>query len=454
MVASLWLYRGGHAVKKPSRPERIDIGRIPVIVEPCSAVPLVSITLATRTGASLDPIGQEGLCRVTSRLLRRTAGGRPLLELERELDRIGAHLGSDVSYSTSCLSATALTRSLSSVVDLMSQAVSHPSLDVEEFERLRRESRAELVESRDSDRNLAHRALRRALFAGHAYGRSVGGTLRSLDQLSHASLVEHHLATSCRDNVVLAFSGDLELTQARAAAEQLLSTLPDTPAPTDQLRDPVFPKGRHLVVVDKPERTQCQILIGLSGTRPDDPDHSALHVSSTVFGGTFCSRLMQEVRAKRGWSYGAYASLAVDRCRHGLTLWTFPAAKDAADCLALELDMLETLVKGGVTKRELSAAKSTMVRSHAFSVDTAAKRAALELEVLTLGLPEDYYSLYEARISAVTLDEANAALKSRLDPASLVVAVVGSATELTDVLAERLGAGTTKTVIPYDSDEL
>jgi zinc protease len=441
-------------VKKPSRPERIDIGRVPVIVEPCSAVPLVSVTMATRTGASLDPIGQEGLSRVAARLSRRTAGGRPLLEIERELDRIGAHLGSDVSYSTSCLSATALTRSLTSVVDVMSQAVSHPSLDVEEFERLRRESRGELVESRDSDRNLCHRALRRTLFAGHDYGRSVGGTIQSLERLSHASLVAHHQATNCRDNVVLAFSGDLEVGQARAAAEQLLSTLPELPAPVDMVRDPEFPKGRHLVVVDKPERTQCQILIGLSGTRPDDSDHSALHVASTVFGGTFCSRLMQEVRAKRGWSYGAYATLAVDRCRHGLTLWTFPAAKDAVDCMALELDMLEALVKGGITKRELTAAKSTMVRSHAFSVDTAAKRASLELEVLTLGLPPDYYSLYEERIEAVTLDEANDALRTRLDPSALVVAVVGTASELTDVLAERLGPGTTKTVVPYDSDEL
>ena len=148
-----------------------------------------------------------------------------------------------------------------------------------------------------------------------------------------------------------------------------------TPVPEPTLRP-----GRHLVLVDKPERTQTQILIGCLGTHAHDEDHVALHVGNTIFGGTFTARLMNEVRSKRGWSYGAYSSLPYDRHRRGFSLWTFPKASDAAACITLELDLLAKWWKDGVTPKELAWAKRYLVRSHAFAIDTAGKRVGQMLD--------------------------------------------------------------------------
>ena len=163
------------------------------------------------------------------------------------------------------------------------------------------------------------------------------------------------------------------------------------------------------MIVDKPERTQTQILIGCLGSHTRDEDHVALLVANTIFGGTFTARMTQEVRSKRGWSYGAYSSMPIDRRRQSFSMWTFPKADDAGPCLKLELDMLHDLREKGVTKAELSWAKRYMVRSHCFAIDTAAKRVGLELDQTLYDLPEDYYSRYTERVQAVTLEQANLA---------------------------------------------
>jgi zinc protease len=431
-----------------------EIRGVPLFVEQSFALPLVSVTVARRGGAAFDPPGCEGATRLLSRLSRRTAGGRPFQAIEEELDRLGASLGSDVSYSSVSLGGATIARSIDAFVGLVEDAVGRPSLDSLEFERLKRESRAEIIEGLDNDRSLANRALRRVLYPNHAYSRTASGTLASLDQISHASLVTHDEATRTRKDLVIGLSGDIELERAAQLAERIIESVPDGPAPRTMLEDPVVPKGRRLVIVDKPDRAQTQILIGLGGTKPTDADHTALHVAMTVFGGTFSSRLMQQIRVERGWSYGAYATLPIDQYRQSLTLWTFPSRDDAAACIKLELDLLEALVNGGITPKELSFAKKSLMRSHAFSVDTASKRLGLALDTALLGLPDEYYARYEQRIADVTLEQTNLALQNRIAPKCLAIAVVGSADHLKAPLLQAVPDIDSVQIIPYDSPTL
>lgn len=434
--------------------QRTEVGGVPLIVETSHALPLVNLTVARTTGAVLDPPGKEGITRILSRLSRRTAGGRPLQTIEETLDRLGGSIGTDAGFSSTSLGGTVIARSLSAFVELVADAMGRPSLDVTEFERLKRETHAEIVEGLDNDRALAHRALRRAMYPNHPYARTASGTLATLARIEHEAVVEYDKLVRRRGSLVLGMSGSIELEQAKAVAERILEAIPEGCAPKDESGDPTVPEGRKLVIVDKPERAQTQIIIGLQGTKPTDPDQTALHVATTVFGGTFSSRLMQQVRVERGWSYGAYASLPLDRYRQMMTLWTFPSKDDAPACTKLEIDLLEKLVLDGITKKELDFAKKSLVRSHAFSIDTAAKRMTMAVDTAMLGLPQDFYERYEERVSDVTLDEANAALKARLDPSNLVISVVGTASDLRERLLEAVPSVTSVDVIPYDSEEL
>jgi zinc protease len=425
-------------------------GGAKLFVESSHVLPVVSVVVALRTGSAHDPAAKEGLARMTARMLRRGCAGMDAIAVEEAIDRLGAELGLEVASSSTAVAGVVLARNLEAFVDLVAKIIGSPTFAPDEVARLLRETRAELLESLDNDRGLADRFFRRRLFAGHLYGRASRGTAESLAAIDPGAIRAHHAAHYVRANAVVAMAGDVDPDTAERLARKLTGALGSGPAPADVLDDPPALHGRHLVFVDKPERSQTQILVGSLGTAASDPDHVALMVANAIFGGTFTSRLTREVRGKRGWSYGASSRLGVDRRRHSFVMWTFPAATDAPACLGLEIDLLETLLAGGVTDREIRFIERYLVRSWAFEVDTAQKRVHHALDVELLGLPRDYYDAYLAHVEAVTKDAANAALRARIDAKNLVVAVVGTAASTLAAVRDAVPDLASEEVVAYD----
>jgi zinc protease len=423
---------------------------VKVFVEPSRALPLVSIAIGFRAGSTTDPIGQEGLARITARMLRRGAGGLDALAIEEGIDRLGGEFGADVALCSTSVHMEVIARRLDAFVELGSKVLGAPTFDEAELGKLLRESEAEIVETRDNDRVLAGRALRRAVFEGHPYARRVSGTPASLAKIDREAALASYRRIFTKANAVVALSGDVTEKGARDIAERLLAGLPDGPANDEAIADAQAVRGRRLVVVDKEERTQTQMLIGGIGTNAHDADHTAMLVGTTAFGGTFTSRLMQEVRAKRGWSYGAYARASFDRRREAFTMSAAPAAKDAAACLALELEMIHDLREKGLAAEELAFVKSYLRRSHAFEIDTARKRVQQRLDEAVFDLPMNYYAGYVDRVAALELDEVNAALRARVPEEDLVVAVVATNDEIGESIAASIPNLAQTTVVPHD----
>ncbi len=424
---------------------------IKVLLERDASLPLVHVSLAIRVGCLSDPPGKEGLTRLTLRLMRRTAGGSLPRAFDERVDRLGAALWVDAGQSTAGVHGTVISRNLAGFIQALEDVVSRPGLDPGEFERLRREAINELVDVLDSDRSLVRRWFARRLFAGHPYARPAGGTKQSLAAIGIEDIKQRYAELLRAPNLTLAVAGDIDETSAAALAQRLEAALPGGRALIDDTPEPTQRQGRHLAFVDKAERTQTQILIGCLGTHPHDPDHIALHVANTIFGGTFTARLTQEVRAKRGWSYGAYSSLPVDRRRRSFSMWTFPKAEDALACVQLELELLETWTRGGVTQQELDWAKRYLIRSHAFAVDSASKRVGQLLDVELFGLPKDYHTAYLSRIEAVQLEQANQSL-TRITPEHLQIAVLGTASAIQADLARDIPRLSSSEIIPFDTD--
>jgi zinc protease len=427
-----------------------DAGGAAVLLETSRALPLVSISIGLKTGALIDPMGKEGTTRLLSRLMRRTAGGLDAQVIDTRIDSLGGSLGADVAHSTMVFQATVISRSLNPFVDLLVDVLARPGLFEAELERLQRETLAELKDSLDDDRGIARRFFRRRFFGAHPYGRSVSGTPKTVPEITSADVRSVFERSFVRDNLVFAFSGDLDAAGASHIAQRISDALPSGVAPVDDTPEPVAVAGRRLVIVDKPDRTQTQILIGCMGSHTRDEDHVALLVANTIFGGTFTARMTQEVRSKRGWSYGAYSNVPFDRRRQSFSMWTFPKADDAAPCLKLELGMLHDLREKGVTKQELSWAKRYLVRSHCFAIDTAAKRVGLTLDQALYDLPEDYYSRYLERIQAVTLDEANSSVKNRLSESDILVTVVGTESVIGEAVRAAVDDWASTEVVPFD----
>lgn len=423
-----------------------------VFVESSHAIPMVSVVITLRSGAVLDPSGKEGLLRTTLGMLRRGCEGLTATQIEDTVDRLGAELSIDAGASIATIYGQVIGRNLDAFIDLLARLLRAPAFPEDELARFKRETVAELVEARDNDRALAQRAFRRTLFRGHLYARSAVGTVASVESLTQEDVRAHYAKVMVRGNLVLGFSGDVERARAEALAEKLLQGVPEGPTLPDPLIAPTERPGRHLVFVDKPERTQTQILIGRLGTSPHDDDHVPLTVANAVFGGTFTSRLMREVRSKRGWSYGASARLGLDRQRQSFAMWTFPAATDAAACVKLELDLLAELLEKGITAKELAFIKRYLVRSYAFEVDTASKRLHQALDVELLGLPADYYTSHVARVGEVTLEQANQSLPRRLSDKDLLIVVVGTASEIFEAVKDAIPDLGSHEILPYDRD--
>jgi len=425
----------------------------PVLVETSHALPLVSLTIALRSGAALDPEGKEGLSRLVARLMRRTGGGLSPQVIDTRIDSLGASLGAEVSHSNVAFHGTVIARSIEPFVDLLGDVIARPGFADEELERLKRETEGELIEARDNDRSLARRFFRRKLFPDHAYGRAVSGSVSSVRRVSSVDVAPLYRQTLVGQNLVFAFAGDIEQSAAERIAARIGDALGNGTAPADTVPEPSLPAGRRLLIVDKPERTQTQILIGTLGTHPRDADHVALHVGNTIFGGTFTARMTREIRSKRGWSYGAYSSLPYDRRRQAFSMWTFPKSEDCAACLRVELEMLREFRERGVTKKELAWAKRYLVRSHAFAVDTAAKRVGLNLDAQIYDLPDGYHEQYIERVRAVTLEEVNQAVSGRISDRDLLVVVVGTESRIGDAVRGAIDELGASEVVPYDTDD-
>jgi zinc protease len=434
--------------------KRFDLeGGVVLLVEESHSVPLVSMSVATRSGALLDPEGMEGATRMAVRMLRRGCQGMSATEIETAIDSMGAELGADVLWSQTSVHGQCIGRSARQFAELFGRLVGQPTFPDDEIARLVRETQAEIINGRDDDRGLCERNYRRSFYEGHPYGRTVRGTRASVERAGSKDVLRRSYETHfARKNVVVALAGDVTEEQARALAETLIAGLPNGSAPPDEVPDFEQKPGRRLVFVDKPDRTQTQILIGTLGTMATDDDHVALAVANAVFGGTFTARLMKEVRSKRGWSYGASSRLSIDRRRQPMTMWTFPAQTDAAACVALEIELLETLVSGGITERELKFIQKYLGRSWAFEIDTAQKRVGHAMEEDLLPLPSGYYGSWVERVEGVTLDQCNTALKTRIRPENLLVTVVGTASTSADAIATAIPKLEHKDIVPFDQD--
>jgi zinc protease len=421
-------------------------------VESSSALPLVSIVVALRTGALADPAGKDGLTRFTARMLRRGADGMTSPTIEAAIDGLGAELSIDVGPSSVMLHGQVIRRNVEPFAALLARVLGRPAFDEGEVARLRRESLAEIVETRDSDRALANRALRRALFAGHPYGRSAAGRTSTVSSIGRTDVLAAYAQHFVRGNVVIGFAGAVSGDEARRLGEQLASALPEGPRVSVPVADPAPRRGRRLVFVDKPERSQTETLIGGLGTWPHDEDHFPLVVATAVLGGTFTSRMMREIRSKRGWSYGTSARLSIERRRHAFTMSAAPASAQCAPCVALEVQLLDDFVAKGITKRELGFIKNYLARSYAFEVDTAPKRLGQATEVELLDLPADYHSSYVDHVRGVTLERANAAVPARLSAKDVVIIVVGTASETLEAVQDAVPDLASTEVVPFDAD--
>ncbi len=420
-----------------------------VIVEASPDTPLVWFDVAIRGGACGDPLGVEGLHRHAALLARRGAGRRDRAELDETLDSLGAAVEVGVSRDAVSLSGLALSRHLDAVIDLAADILAEPRFSEDEHARLLRETPQVLDEIRDDDSALATRWFDWLCSPGHPYGRTSLGTETSLTRIDRATATAVWKREVVADNLVIGLAGDIDEATAQRVVTRLTERLPAGPRPLLSTELPAREaRGRRVILVDKPDRTQAQLRIGHLSVGYGHPDTAALAIAEAVFGGMFSSRLMQEIRVKRGWSYGAGCSLRRSRLPHWFEIWMAAGIDVAGPAVALALELFADYATKGPTDDEVEFARSYLVGAMPFHVATARQRMQLAVRDAVFDLPSGFTARLPEAFAALSASDVRAACRAHFRPDDAVTVAVTTAEQAQQPL-DAAGAGTL-TVVDHD----
>jgi len=412
--------------------------------------PFVTFGVTLRSGALWDPADKTGLASVTAELMMRGAGTRDRATLTEELDHLGSEMEVSTAHTALSWDGDALKRNLDPVMDILADIILRPTFPEEELAKLKREKRSDILRTHDKDRSLNRKFFRRTLFGTHPQGRPADGTLAGYTQINRTDVQAFFADHVHADNIIFGFSGDLTKDELNALLDRHFAKLPKGNLPALNLPDLPSLKGRQVLLVDKPERTQNQIVIGHLAPPATSPDQYALTVVNTVFGGTFTARLNHEIRDARGLAYGAYSYINSDRVTGTYRLFTYPAAQDGMKALGLLISLYEELHQKGLTQEEIDFAQSYLINSFAFEIDTPDNLLTEVIRSELEGRGTDHVATYIDRIRAVTLKDANRVIREHLDPNNFLLVMLCVAAGFEEPVQALPGVTTVK-VVPHDA---
>jgi zinc protease len=419
------------------------------ILEPAFDTPLVSFHISNRLGTAAEPFGSEGLVCHTAEMGFRGASFLGRDEFDEKVDSLGAGLGIGTRRDYLTLRGTCLVRHLDTLFDLAVSTIHLARFDEEEHEQLLRETRYELDDLRDDDASVAHRFLNRYMHPGYVYCRTALGTEESLETISLEESRDLHSKLFRHSDLVFGIAGPIDDERLATLASRLPQDTEPAAYPKPDLTPPPVAEGRRLILVDKPNRQQCQVAMGHLAPAYGTVAHDRMQVAETAFGGMFTSRLMQEIRVKEGWSYGANCSMHRALGSHGLQMTMAPAAEVCAVAITRVLELFSDLHETGLRQEEFDFTRSYLQGSAAFERATANQRLFRSMQEEVYGLPKHFADGFADRLTDMTVGNVNAAIAEHTRPNALCVVVVATAATMLPKL-EGLGWDSVE-VVAYDS---
>lgn len=385
-------------------------------------VPIISLSLSFKGGASQDPENKEGLLRLLSSMMDEGAGPYDNKQFQARAEELGIDLGFGAGRDAFTGSLRTLASEADNAFEMLRLALNEPRFDAEPMDRMKTALITRLIRSKKSPRYLAGVAMRDALFAGHTYSRPVSGTEQSLTKLKRDDLVAIHHKLLARDNLKIGVVGAISAEKLSVVLDKLFGDLPQK-AELRPIPEIVPEFGKQIdVVLDAP---QTSISLVYPGLKRNNKDFFAAHLMNHVLGGgTFSSRLYNEVREKRGLAYSVYSAISTYDHAAILTSGTGTRNDRAAEALKVIKSEIAKMAKDGPTEEELIAAKKFVIGTYAISnLDTSTKIASVLVAIQDASLGIDYIDQREGYISSVTRKDVQRIAKQLLSVEPTIVKV-------------------------------
>ncbi len=411
-------------------------------------LPQLAMGATFRRGAASEPPERAGLASFLADLIERGAGERDALALARAVDDLGASFSVSADWDSMGVGVSGLSRDFEALFPILVDLVRSPRLDPLEAERERAETLAQLERAKDSPRTLAAWYAARAVYGSHRFGAPVSGTPDTVSELDAEQARRFYEEVFVPGNAILYAVGDVDaadfVERIRAAFADWRASPPIGPGPPPPMPAPA---ERRVVIVDRPDLGQAQIVLGHAAlTRTDDRRIPASVMNTVLGGGGFSSRLMKRIRAEEGLAYGVSSYFDLRRAPGPFVVATATRVDEARRAIDLILEGLNAIADDDPpVGDELRNAQTLAAGRFALGLETSDAVLGSLVNLDVHGLPRDSLDTYRARVAAVTSESARAAARDLLHPERAAIVVVGPAETLTPALA---GLGPIEVVEP------
>jgi zinc protease len=396
-----------------------------------TSIPFGAIEIRFEGGASVDPAGKRGVVNLMTALIEEGAGDLDARAFANARDSLAASFEFDVYDDALTVSARFLTENRDEAIELLRQALVNPRFDEDAIERVRAQVLSVIRSSETDPNDIANRAFDAMAFGDHPYATSRDGTVESVTALTRDDIVAAHKASIARDRVFVGASGDLSAEDLGAILDSLLGEIPETGAPLPGEADIQLTGGVTLVPFDTP---QSVAVFGHEGIPRDDDDFFPAFVANEIFGGSGRqSRLTEEVREKRGLTYGV-GSYLVNYDHADMLLGQVASANDRmAEAIEVIRQEWALMAENGVSAEELDEAKTFLTGAYPLRFDGNGPIARIMVGMQMEGLTPDYITSRNDKVNAVTLDDIARVAKRLYRPENLRFVVVGQPDDIDNV---------------------
>ena len=437
-----------HEVQIPKPVEKTLTNGLRVIVIEKKGVPLVAARMLIKNGGEADPAALPGLADTTVSLLTKGTAIRNAEQIARGVEALGATLDTGAGWDESSADISVMSSKLPQAMAFMADVLLHPIFKQEEIDRLRQQNADALSVAMKQPGRLAGFVASHVIFGDTPYGHNLGGTPQSLARITRDDIVAFHRDYYRPDNAILIMGGDITPAKAFAVAQELFGGW--RPADGSRLVQPApvkaFPQSR-VVVVDMPAAGQAAVVVGRSGMRRADAAYHLSLVTNSILGGGFSSRLNEEIRIKRGLSYGAGSSFDLRRDVGPFTATAQTKNESAGEVAGLIVDEMNKLGATAVAEAELGPRKAVLIGGFGQQLETNAGLVGRVGTLALYGLSLGEINQYISGVQKVTAEDVQKFAASHLGGNDASIVIVGDARKFLPVLQQRFK---TVDVIPID----
>jgi len=397
------------------------------VVERASAG-LEAVGFVTRQGAATDPIGKEGLASLAASMLQAGSAGKSQAEVAAAADAIGANLSVSASTDALSIGLSALAPRLNEMAALLADVALRPNLTAKDWQKIQAQRLGELTAARSQPRVAARAAFQAALYGNGPLGHLPEGTIAAVKRIRLGDVKNFLASVSPTESAIVAV-GSASAGAVRSVMEGAFGAWKPRGAPPSHGRkEPTVEVPRpRFVLVNFPGKPQSVLLVGQPSVPRSSPDVLALELANAIVGGSFTSRLNQNLREQHGYSYGAFSGFAFGRGPGAFAARTSVQTDVTGKAVTEIFGELNRLVAEPLSAEELSKGKALLAFQLVEALQSVGATSAAVADIFLFDLPLDEYRTYVSRLQALTPAIVQDAVRRALHPQEMTLAIAGDA---------------------------